>query len=53
MKIYDNGIYRDMTHEEIAEMERKQAEWEEYERTRPRTPEELFADLAKGFTAKS
>lgn len=26
MRIYDNGIYRDATSEEIAEMERQQAE---------------------------
>lgn len=33
-------VYRDMTPDEEAEAMRQQAEWEEYERTRPRTPEE-------------
>ena len=31
MRIYDNGIYRDMTAEEIAELERQQAEMPEQE----------------------
>lgn len=34
------NVYRDMTPEEEAEALRQQAEWEEYERTRNRTPEE-------------
>lgn len=33
-------VYRDMTPEEEAEALAQQAEWEEWERTRPRTPEE-------------
>lgn len=34
------NVYRDMTPEEEAEALRQQAEWEEWERTRPRTHEE-------------
>lgn len=43
MKIYENGIYRDMTHEEVAEMEKLAAEAPEPEPT----PEERIAALEK------
>lgn len=41
MKIYTNGIIRDMTAEEIADMEVEAAKFEAYERTRPLTAEEV------------
>ena len=41
MKIYINGIIRDMTAEEIAAMEVEAAKFEAYERTRPLTAEEV------------
>ena len=41
MKIYTNGIIRDMTAEEIADMEVEAAKFEAYERTRPLTMEEV------------
>ena len=43
MKIYKNGIYRDMTPEEIAELEKLEAEAP----TREPTPEERSASLEK------
>ena len=43
MKIYENGIYRDMTAEEIAEIERLAAEMPVLEPT----PEERIAALEK------
>lgn len=45
MKICENGVIRDMTDEEISAMQAAQAALEEYERTRPRTPEEILAAL--------
>ena len=45
MKICENGVIRDMTDEEISAMQAAQAALEEYERTRPRTTEEILADL--------
>jgi hypothetical protein len=41
MKIFDNGIYREMTAEEIAAMEREIAKTEAIERNRPLTYEEV------------
>lgn len=41
MKIYENGIYRDMTAEEIAELEKLAAEAPEP------SPEERIAELEK------
>lgn len=41
MRVLDNGVYRDATEEELA----AQAALEEYERTRPRTPEEILTAL--------
>lgn len=35
MKIYENGIYRDMTPEEIAEMEEARLRYEAEEKHRP------------------
>ncbi len=43
MKINDNGTVRDMTSEEIAEMERMQKETPEISKT----PEERIAELEK------
>ena len=45
MKICENGVIRDMTDEEISAMQAAQAEFEEYERTRPRTTEEILTAL--------
>lgn len=45
MRIYENGIYRDMTDEEIAAAQEAQAEHELNERTRPLTAEEVTAIL--------
>lgn len=47
MKIYTNGIIRDMTAEEIADMEVEAAKFEAYERTRPLTAEEVTNMLIK------
>lgn len=47
MRIYENGIYRDMTLEEIAAMEAEAAKFEAYERTRPLTAEEVTAMLIR------
>lgn len=41
MKICENGIYRDMTAEEIAAMQEAQAAYEAAERTRPLTESEV------------
>ena len=41
MKICENGIYRDMTAEEIAAMEAEAARYEAIERTRPFTESEV------------
>ena len=45
MKKYVNGEYVEMTDEEISAMQAAQAEFEEYERTRPCTPEEILTAL--------
>lgn len=42
-------VYRDMTPEEEEEMFRQQAEFEEYERNRPLTPEERMEVLEDAF----
>lgn len=47
MKIYDNGIYREMTPAEISAMEADAAKFEAYERTRPLTAEEVYAMLIR------
>ena len=47
MTIYENGVYRELTAEEIAEIEAAQAVWEATERTRPLTAEEVTAMLIK------
>ena len=47
MAIYENGVYRELTAEEIAEIEEAQAVWEATERTRPLTAEEVTAMLIK------
>ena len=47
MKIYDNGVYRDMTEDEIAARQTKANAAEEFERTRPLTTEEVTALLIK------
>lgn len=47
MRIYENGLYRDMTDEEIAAAQEAQAEHELNERTRPLTAEEVTAMLIK------
>ena len=47
MTIYENGVYRELTAEEIAEIEEAQAAWEAAERTRPLTAEEVTAMLIK------
>ena len=41
MRIYENGSYRDMTDEEIAAVQKAQAEYELNERTRPLTESEV------------
>lgn len=41
MKIYENGVYRDMTSEEIAEMEDANARYEAEEKHRPLSLEEV------------
>lgn len=45
MKKYFNGEYVEMTDEEISAMQSVQAALEEYERTRPRTTEEILTAL--------
>lgn len=47
MKIYVNGVLRDMTPEEIAQTEQQWAEWEEHEKKRPLTESEVFTLFAK------
>ena len=47
MRIYENGLYRDMTDEEIAAAQEAQAEHELNERTHPLTAEEVTAMLIK------
>ena len=47
LKIYENGTYRDMTEEEIQQMEQASAEYEYQERIRPRTEMEGIIELAK------
>ena len=47
MTIYENGVYRELTAEEIAEREAAQAAWEAAERTRPLTAEEVTAMLVR------
>lgn len=47
MRIYENGLYRDMTDEEIAAAQEAQAEHELNERTRPLTAEEVTVMLIK------
>lgn len=47
MAIYENGVYRELTAEEIAEREEAQAAWEATERTRPLTAEEVTVMLIK------
>ena len=47
MKKYINGIYVDMTQEEIQQAEQAQAEWERKEKTRPRTEYEGIIALCK------
>ena len=47
MRIYENGLYRDMTDEEIAAAQEAQAEHELNERARPLTAEEVTAMLIK------
>ena len=47
MRIYDNGICRDMTTEELAAMQAEAARAEAQERTRPLTAEEVTTLLIK------
>ena len=47
MRIYENGLYREMTDEEIAAAQEAQAEYELNERTRPLTAEEVTAMLIR------
>ena len=47
MRIYENGIYRDMTAEATAAIEAAAAKFEAYERTRPPTAEEGYAMLIR------
>lgn len=46
-RVCENGVYRDMTQEEMQEMERAQKEWEEFQKTLPPTQEERIAELEK------
>lgn len=41
MRVYENGIYRDLTPEELAQMESEQRKQELYEKSRPFTMEEV------------
>lgn len=43
MRIYENGTYRDMTEEEVKQMEKEQKEQEEQEKRRPLTQEEVVS----------
>lgn len=43
MKVYGNGTIRDMTEEEIQQMEQEQKEFEEQEKHRPLTQEEVVS----------
>lgn len=47
MKIVINGIPRDMTEEEIKELEKMEAEYEKQERQRPLTESEVLTVFAK------
>lgn len=47
MKKYINGVYRDMTDEEVTAMQKQQAAFEAAERTRPLTESEVTAMLIK------
>ena len=47
MKIYENGIIREMTAEEIAEMEEAKLQYEAAEKHRPLTVDEVSAMLIK------
>lgn len=47
MKIYENGAIREMTTDEIIEMQKQQAAFEATERTRPLTAGEVTALLIK------
>ena len=47
MRICENGIYREMTAEEITVMEAEAARFEAYERTRPLTAEAVTALLIR------
>lgn len=47
MRIYDNGIYRDMTAAELAELEKQQSEAPEPEPT----PEERIKELEEQLKA--
>ena len=47
MRVYDNGIYRDATAEELVAIQQSQAIYEVSERTRPLTSEEVTAMLIK------
>ena len=47
MKVYDNGVYRDATEEELSVAQSGKAEAIVYERTRPLTAEEVTALLIK------
>lgn len=47
MKKYINGVYRDMTDEEVTAMQKQQAAYEAAERTRPLTESEVTALLIK------
>lgn len=47
MVVYENGVYRELTAEEIAEREEAQAAWEATERTRPLNAEEVTAMLIR------
>lgn len=54
MRVYDNGIYRDATAEELAAIQQSQATFEAAERTRPMTETEvsrlLIAHQINGLT---
>lgn len=45
MRVYDNGVYRDMTPEEIAAAEKEARKAEAIERTRPLTEQEVLSML--------
>ena len=49
MRVYDNGIYRDMTEDEAAEYRKQQAEAEEAERHREPTADERLAIVEDAF----